>query len=388
MNVGLEELKDLKKIELLLIEDNIHDARLFSENLINHYNNEFRITHAHNVKSGLECLSGNSYDIIVADLNLPDSTGISTFYEIKKQSEDIPVIILSGLNDSNLTLESIRSGAQDYIFKGNYEGDFIYRVVRHAIEREKLFREIEQKTVKLIKLNSSLQELNYNKDKIYSIISHDLINPINALKGYTDILSESFDELSDNEKKETAATINELTKEISDLLKNLLLWSAANTGHIDYNPEKINIAQLLEKQAEFLRHSANKKGISIVTETEELYVSCDKNMIETVVRNLISNAIKFTNPSGKISVKSYLLKNKVAVSIEDTGIGMDEEEIKKLFKVEETFSKRGTNQEKGVGLGLLICKEFVGRHNGTIEVSGRKNAGTTFRFTLPPADIQ
>jgi len=385
MSIGLDELKDEKKIELLLIEDNIHDARLFSENLINNYYNEFEITHTSNVKTGIENISQKSFDIIVADLNLPDSSGINTFYEIKKKSGNTPVIILSGMNDSNLTLESIRSGAQDYIYKGNYEGDFIYRVVRHAIEREKLFREIEQRTIKLIKLNNNLRELNFNKDRMYSIISHDLINPINALKGYTDILNESFDELTDDEKKKTAATINELTNEISALLKNLLLWSAANTGRIDYNPEKINIASILEKQSEFLKLTANNKGISIITEIEEMYAVADKTMIETVVRNLVSNAIKFTNPSGKILIKNFAKKDKVVVAIEDTGIGMEKDEVDKLFKVEENISKRGTNQEKGIGLGLLICKEFINKHKGTIEVTSKKNTGTTFLFTLPKA---
>ncbi len=376
---------DEKKIELLLIEDNIHDARMFSENLTGKCNDEFEITYTSNVKAGIENITQKSFDVIVADLNLPDSSGISTFYEIKKRSGNIPVIILSGMNDSSLTLESIRSGAQDYIYKGNYEGDFIYRVIRHAIEREKLFREIEERTIRLIKLNSNLQELNYNKDRIYSIISHDLINPINALQGYTEILHEGFDELSDVEKKETTGTINNLTKEISHLLKNLLLWSAANSGHIDYNPEKINIAELLKKQSEFLKLTANNKGITIINESDAMYVIADTTMIETVVRNLVSNAIKFTHPSGKIFIKCFAKKDKVAVVIEDTGIGMEKDELNKLFKVEEKLSKQGTNQEKGIGLGLLICKEFIKKHNGTIDVISKKNIGTSFIFTLPKA---
>lgn len=384
MEIGLES-NDEKKIELLLIEDNIHDARMFSENLTGNYSDEFEITYTSNVKAGIENITQKSFDVIVADLNLPDSNGISTFYEIKKRSGNIPVIILSGMNDSSLTLESIRSGAQDYIYKGNYEGDFIYRVIRHAIEREKLFREIEERTIRLIKLNSNLQELNYNKDRIYSIISHDLINPINALQGYTEILHESFDELSDVEKKETTGTINDLTREISHLLKNLLLWSAANNGHIDYNPEKINIAELLKKQSEFLKLTANNKGITIINESDDMYVIADTIMIETVVRNLISNAIKFTHPSGKIFLKSFVKKDKVAVIIEDTGIGMEKDELNKLFKVEEKLSKQGTKQEKGIGLGLLICKEFIKKHNGTIDVTSKKNTGTSFIFTLPKA---
>src|SRR5574342_502591 len=127
METGLEVALE-KKIELLLIEDNMHDARLFSENLTGSYNNEFRITHSFNIQSSIQNISKKSFDIIVADLNLPDSSGISTFHEIKKKSGNPPVIILSGMNDSRLTLESIRSGAQDYIYKGNYDADFIYRV--------------------------------------------------------------------------------------------------------------------------------------------------------------------------------------------------------------------------------------------------------------------
>jgi signal transduction histidine kinase len=177
--------------------------------------------------------------------------------------------------------------------------------------------------------------------------------------------------------------MNELAKNIAVLFNDLLLWSAVNTGHIVHKPERLNIADLLKFQIEFLRQTARNKAIDINSEISDVFISADKMMIETVIRNLISNAIKFTNPQGRIFVGNYSIDAKVVVEIEDTGVGMEENEINKLFKPYEKISRKGTLQEKGIGLGLLICKEFINRNNGTIEVSSKKNAGTTFRFFLP-----
>ncbi|HVO74358.1 MAG TPA: hybrid sensor histidine kinase/response regulator [Ignavibacteriaceae bacterium] len=382
MQVGLELALE-KKIEVLLIEDSIHDARLFAESLTNNYNEEFDIIHSSDVKSGIKSLSQKSFDIIVADLNLPDSRGIETFHKIKQASGNIPIIILSGMNDSNLTLESIRNGAQDYVYKGSYEGDFIYRVLRHAIEREKLFREIEERTIKLIKLNNELQELNHNKDRMYSIISHDLLSPINALNGYASLLKENYNDYSEEERKESVDVIDELVRNVTDLLKELLIWSGVNTGRIKYTPETLNLGSLLRKQVEYLKLTAAKKNIGLSEAINEMYIMADKMMIETVARNLISNAIKFTKSGGKISIKNFSADGMAIFIIEDSGIGMEQNELDKLFKKNENISKEGTNQEKGIGLGLLICKEFINRHNGTIEVQSKKNSGTSFIVSLP-----
>jgi signal transduction histidine kinase len=381
MTLGLE-LNIGRKIELLLIEDNIHDARIFEEHL-NTGSGEFEITHVSDIKSSLENIAENSFDIIVADLNLPDSKGLETFKEIKKIAGNTPIVILSGVSDSSLTIESIKIGAQDYIYKGNYEGDFIYRVIHYAIERKKLLKEIEEQSKKLAELNKNLQELNYNKDKMYSIISHDLLSPMNALKGYSELLKESYKELSEEEKLNMIDTINELTVNSIELTKDLLLWSAANTGHFDYKPEKLDIASIIKKQCELLKLTANKKNITIITEVTDMFVLADRTMIETVVRNLVSNSIKFTPQLGKIYILNFGSGDMVTVTIEDTGIGMDQGEVNKLFKAEENVSRTGTSMEKGIGLGLLICKEFIAKNNGAIDVFSRKGICTSFLFTLP-----
>jgi signal transduction histidine kinase len=371
------------KLHLLLIEDNIHDAKLFSENLNLNYNNEFEIDYSLNLKSGVEKATNKEYDIIVSDLNLSDSTGLNTFNEIKKAAGGTPVIILSGLSDSNLTIEAIKSGAQDYIYKGFYESDFIYRVIRYAIERKKLVSEIEEKSRELAKINEDLKELITSRERMYSIISHDLLNPVNAIQGYTELLSGSYNEFSEEERLNAIKTLSELSMNVSGLFKDLLLWTSINTGHLESNPEKLNIETLLRNQIEFQKAVARKKNIEIIGENKEMYIYADKMMIETVIRNLISNSIKFTNSQGKIYVNNYELSEEVVVEIEDTGVGMDEDEISKLFKPEEKISRKGTNQEKGMGLGLLVCKEFLNRNGGTIEVTSKKNIGTTFQLKLP-----
>lgn len=236
--------------------------------------------------------------------------------------------------------------------------------------------------IKLI--NKKLLDLNSTKDKFFSIIAHDLRSPFQGLLGYSQILIEEYDDLSETEKKQYIHNISDISKSSYKLLENLLQWSRMQTGNFEFNPEVVNVSEELMPTIDLLKKTALNKSISIISSIKlKSYVMADKNMLNTIVRNLVSNSIKFTKPNGTISISSSELNDYVVISIKDNGVGMESEKLKNLFKPVKNISTLGTEKEKGTGLGLLLCKEMVDKHNGEIWVESQPDIGSTFYFTLP-----
>lgn len=235
----------------------------------------------------------------------------------------------------------------------------------------------------------NLKELNATKDKLFSIIAHDLKNPFNALIGFSDILERNFNHLTDNEKKEYISIIAESAQNLYKLLDNLLQWTRTQTGSINYIAERFKIEPLIKQ--EITNHGANadKKKIRIsVNVNSSINVYADKNSIATVIRNLLSNAIKFTDIGGTIDITAMKSKEdpKMAeIIVKDSGIGIEQDNIERIFLIDGSFSTKGTANETGTGLGLLLCHEFVTKNNGKIWVNSVKGSGSEFHFTIPLA---
>ncbi len=229
-----------------------------------------------------------------------------------------------------------------------------------------------------------LKEANQSKDKFFSIIAHDLKSPFQGLLGYSQILSTEYETLSEEEKKLFISSIDELSNSAYKLLENLLEWSRLQTGKMVFNPEQLNLFVELFPTLSLVKQTAWNKEIELTYSIDSsIFVQADKNMLSTIVRNLISNSIKFTNSGGNIMVASKLVNNFVEISIADSGIGMRKEDLEKLFKLDKTISTKGTANEEGTGLGLLLCKEMINQHGGKIWVESELGKGTTFFFTLP-----
>jgi len=229
-----------------------------------------------------------------------------------------------------------------------------------------------------------LKEANQSKDKFFSIIAHDLKSPFQGLLGYSQILSTEYDTLSEEEKKLFISSIDELSNSAYKLLENLLEWSRLQTGKMAFNPEQLNLLIELFPTLTLVKQTAWNKEIELTYSIDNsIFVDADKNMLNTIVRNLISNSIKFTKPGGKIKVASKVVDNFVELSISDTGVGMGKNDLEKLFKLDKTISTKGTANEEGTGLGLLLCKEMINQHKGKIWVESELGKGTTFFFTLP-----
>jgi PAS domain S-box-containing protein len=236
----------------------------------------------------------------------------------------------------------------------------------------------------LVKSEARLRELNASKDKFFSIISHDLKSPFNSILGYSDILLEQIREKNYEEIQEYAEIIQKSSVLALDLLVNLLEWSHSQSGRMKFNPEYIEFVTLIHEAMELSNHTAGQKSITILSELPlSVMIYVDKAMINTILRNLISNAIKFTNPGGKIVISAKHIKDELVVAVHDNGVGMTKEIIEKLFRIEEVYSTIGTQNEEGSGLGLLLCKEFILKHDGKIWVRSQPGIGSKFYFTLP-----
>jgi len=234
------------------------------------------------------------------------------------------------------------------------------------------------------KYNEELKRSNFAKDKFFSIIAHDLRSPFNALLSYSDILLDEFDELSREELKEYITHINNVSANIFDLLNNLLDWSKIQTDKFYFSPEVIDMEQTISKVCNLLKEIAKSKNIELLIECDDRCLAyADQNMISTVLRNIISNAIKFSNENSKIEITAKNDIDKVKVSIKDFGIGMLHEDIQKLFRVDINHTTLGTKQERGTGLGLILSKEMIEKNSGHIFVESSLGNGSTFSFTLP-----
>ena len=229
-----------------------------------------------------------------------------------------------------------------------------------------------------------LKNLNITKDKFFSIIAHDLKGPINGLIGLSDLLLEDFDDLPQEKIKEMHQLIKDTSEKGLKLLLNLLEWARIQTGRIQFSPSKQSINRLAEEIFNFLEANARLKSINLINDLPQEYsADCDYNMINTVLRNLVNNAIKFTYNDGEVRVSALQENGFLIVKVKDNGMGIKPEHIQKLFKLDEQVTGEGTNKEKGTGLGLILCKEYVQMHGGEIWVESDLGKGSCFAFSLP-----
>lgn len=233
-------------------------------------------------------------------------------------------------------------------------------------------------------VTEDLKQANASKDKFFSIIAHDLRTPLIGLIGYAEILSEDIDELELSEIKEYSTNIVEISRQTIKLLSNLLEWSRLQTGKIQFNPSDVKIYSVVENIFQLLKSNAQQKEIQLINSTDINHIAyADENMIYSVLNNLTSNAIKFTKTGGKIDISSELKDDEIVVTVKDNGVGIEEENLKNLFELDKSFTTPGTKNDKGSGLGIILCRDFIKKHGGRIWVESKIGEGTTFYFTLP-----
>lgn len=407
--------EQLEKVKTL--EDNIKIYELIFNNAkdaIFYLNEDFEVNYFNKASEVLfsfkvdNIIGSKLFDLIV------DERDKSTFFEelvqIKKIDEDklfYKKFLLNLCKTSGEVFPAelylgkvIDSGKISYccFVRDISEQIFAEEQVKKLIEEMQFNKEIiEQNASELVQLNAKLVEseerlieLNASKDKFFSIIAHDLKGPFQNLIGYSQLLVQEFENLSSEEVREMSVDLYNSAKNLYRLLENLLQWSRLQRGVIEFNPVEFEISLLVSQNFELFNNIAKEKNISLVSNVpDNLIVYADLNMINTVIRNLLSNAIKFTDFGGRVELNAVTINdNYVKIEVKDNGVGMSEDFVKNIFRIDAVKSTPGTNNEQGTGLGLILCKDFVNKNNGRISVESKLGEGTTFTIWLPTSNTQ
>lgn len=250
-------------------------------------------------------------------------------------------------------------------------------MIEDITERKKIEEDIQIK-------NEHLQKLITGEDYFMSLLAHDLKTPFNSILGFLELIQSNIHQYSITEIEKQISYVHKSATLAYDLLEDILTWALSESGKIPFNPEIIDFTSFCERVLEIMQPNATKKNIHIhILESKNIQIYADVNMMNTILRNLLSNAIKFSHMGGEINVSAVSTSSDVTIMISDNGIGISPDELLKLFDITKKYSSVGTANEKGTGLGLLICKEFVERHGGKIHIQSELKVGTQLIFTLP-----
>ncbi|MBE2280510.1 MAG: hybrid sensor histidine kinase/response regulator [Ignavibacteriaceae bacterium] len=396
-NIDKEKLGDFDYIKVLIVDDEPQALKVLKYILIDL---GFDVVAVTDGKSAIE-VCDISFDMIFLDIMMPGLNGFEVCRAIKDNPalRDIPVIFVTAVNSSYDLQKAFVEGAVDYIIKPINRLEVQSRVKNHLtlrLQSKKLIQLNEKIAQSLTDLkfinnelatkNKNLEEVNNAKDKILSVISHDIRTPSSVIFGYSDLLISELNEMQLEEAKQVAVKIKASSEGLIRLLDNLLLWSSAQTGRIQVSNESFDIAFAVNIALEEIEGPAKDKNVEIISKIdEELKASGDKTIFCTVIRNLISNAIKFIEPGGKILITAFQKTEFVEIKVIDTGKGIPEEVITTILTTDSFYSSVGTNNEKGTGFGLQICKEFVKLNGGTLTIESKIGKGSVFTFTIPSA---
>ena len=324
-------------------------------------------------------------DMILLDIIMPGLDGFETCQRLKAnaQTKDIPIIFMTALSEIENKIKGFKMGAVDYITKPFQQEEVFARVNAHLTIR-KLQQQLEAKNTLLEKQVAQLQELNASKDKFISMISHDLQSPFSSLRGLIQFTAENIGGYNKTELENIMDLLGNSTDNLYALIENLLTWSRIQRGVMEHYPQRVDIRDVAAENIDLFIQSAEDKKITLrnlIKEKTPAYA--DFNMVNSVLRNLFSNALKFTPSGGTVEVSARDDGAFVEVSVADTGIGIGNEHLAKLFRIDARYKRLGTAREKGTGLGLILCKEFVEKNGGKIWIESEVERGTTVKFTLP-----
>lgn len=365
-------IKELTR-KVLIIDDYTSNLQIF-EKILSRGN--YKVSFSETAAGALELLNdGYLPDIILLDLMMPVMDGYSFKREINKNPiwVQIPVVIVSALEEQVNKSEAFELGCVDFMVKPISKNELLHRVnVQIQYKRQK---------EELKSINKKLIEANSNRDKIFSIISHDLRSSVGNLQNVFQYILDGSIDLEEDRDLLLDAEIS--SRNTYNHLENLLYWAKSQQGQIICRPELVNLSKELNRIIETEKGSFVSKNIEIkVDVTTDLFVWVDGMLLSIILRNLIVNAIKFTNTDGQIHITSKMNNNEVVFSVIDDGVGMSKEQLQKINK-DISFTTMGTHNEKGTGLGLVLVKEYVKQCNGSIEIKSKLGKGTRFDIVLP-----
>jgi signal transduction histidine kinase len=365
-------------MQVLVVEDDAVDAQLLQKMFTKERMGSFAITHKVRMSDGMEHLANGDVDIVLLDMGLPDGDGLDIVRRAQAVAPDVPVIVLTGLEDEAIAADAMKAGAQDYLIKGQIESRALPRALRHAIDRHRMRSETDQMR------NNQLQF----KDNFLSHVSHELRSPINAIYQFVTILLDNLVGELNPEQREYLNIVFRNVKQLQAMIDDLLEVTRGQAGKLTIEVQRTSVAAAINETVKTLQVAAATKSIKLQAQiAEELPLVCaDPTRLRQILIILLDNAIKFTPANGSVTVKAHPMEqdsNLLVLEVVDTGRGiapgMTEQIFERLFQASDP-SQAG---RQGLGLGLHICKELVVRQGGRIWATSTPGQGSTFSVTLP-----
>lgn len=389
-------------IRMLLIEDDEGDIDLIRIYLAKAKQFSARLECATSLEEGLARLQQGGIDLVLSDLTLPDAQGLETFRQLHSQFPDIPVIILSGLDDEEIAVSAVSLGAQDYLLKGKFNHYVLVRAIRYALERHQLSQTLkqqaqllQQQVIELEETKRAAEAANEAKSQFLANMTHELRTPLNAILGFTQLLSR--DQNLNSQQQEQLEIVSKSGEHLLELINDVLTMSKIEAGMIELHPSCFNLYNMMDFLQEMFQLKANSKGLQLIVQISPdtpHYIETDESRLRQILINLLSNAIKFTE-SGSVTLRVKLgNKENYSVSpmtnyqlpiifeVEDTGCGIAPEELERLFQP-FVQGDAGRQSVAGTGLGLTISQCFAQLMGGNIKIASQQGKGTVISCNIP-----
>ena len=368
-------------LNILLIEDNPGDARLTRELLLEATAFRFDLAHAQSLAQGLELLANGEFGVVLLDLSLGDARGLEAVVEIHKRFPQVPIVVLSGLDDELIAVEALHNGAEDYLVKGRGDGQLIARAIRYAIERHRNRRQ-------LVDAKEKAEVANRAKTEFLANISHELRTPLNAIIGFSEMLTgEVLGRLGHPAYVGYARDILESGLHLLQIINDILDLSKVEAGQLRLREEIVDVADAIEYSLQIVAERALSAGLVLSGSIDHdlPLLRADRKIIKQILLNLLSNAIKFTPSGGRIKVTARSEPTgALALTVEDTGIGIASSDLPKAMMPFGQIDSALTRRFPGTGLGLPLTKSFVELHGGSLEILSAPDVGTSVIVRLPP----
>ena len=381
--------QEVAKDVILLVDDQPINLKVLASVL----SEDYSLSIANNGMNALKMLEKGLPDLILLDIMMPEIDGYEVCKRIKEneKTKDIPIIFLTAKTDIQDIIKGFDYGAADYMTKPFNPTEVKVRVV-NQLNLHHAKNEIKQMYQKLLlsqealkNANQQLEQSNREKDKFFSILSHDLRSPLGGFVSLTEMMADNSEDLSMHLKKKMMKDLSHSSRNIFNLLNNLLEWSSMQNGLTIFNPQVLELNKIVNDSVKVMIETARNKSINIaveIPETQEVFA--DTMMLQIIIRNFISNAVKFTPRGGKITISACPGENKsVIITVKDTGIGMSPVLLGNLFRIDAKTRRPGTERESSSGLGLILCKEFIEKHGGKVWVESEEEKGSAFSLSLP-----
>lgn len=360
---------------VLVVDDNTNNLKIVALTL---RELNFKIVIATNGKDAIDLAQRIQPDLVLLDVMMPEMDGfeVCEILKSKPENKNLPIIFLTAVGEKSKIVKGFELGGVDYITKPFNKEELIIRIKTHL---ELKFTRDELQTT-----TNHLSDLNELKDRMFSVIGHDLRGPLGNIKMTLELLSKGLFEYNSNDYKDTMSTLVQSSEEVSELLENLLGWAKSQSGILKFYPEQISIDNLIESTYYMFKGNLSHKNIEFEPKIQEnLCITTDAYMLKMIIKNAMSNAIKFSHEGGVIGFNAEAVNGDVNISIIDNGVGIPLDDLPKLFNEKEHLSTYGTNGESGSGLGLKVANCFANKMNGKIFIESNPGKGCKITLQLP-----